>query len=287
MTESSVTTCYRHPDRRAGVACQRCDKMICPSCMVQAPVGFQCPGCVKESAARAPVYTSRSLAAWTPFVTYALIAVNLLVYVAELATLYKSSESLLFAYQGTVADAGVLFGPAVGAGEWYRLVTGGFLHAGVIHVGMNMFVLYRIGPQVERVLGHVRYIGLYFAALMAGALGVIIVSPRQPTLGASGAIFGLLGAAAAYQYTQHINIWRSGLGQLIGLNVLITLGFASFISVGGHLGGLIGGAVVGYVLFMLERRGQSAWQGMALSCGLAVVFGGAAILLAPTGLRLR
>jgi membrane associated rhomboid family serine protease len=278
--------CYRHPDRRAGVRCQRCERPICPSCMTQASVGFHCPECVHQGAKRAPTYTARTMPGFQPVVTYGLIAVNVAVFVAQLATI-RSGENPLWGVEGTVGAHGDLFGPAVGAGEWWRLVTSGFMHGGIPHVGMNMYVLYVIGPQLERLLGSLRFAGLYAAALLAGSLGVMILSPFQATLGASGAIFGLLGAAAAFQLANHINLWASGLGRLILLNLVITFSFSSFISVGGHLGGLIGGAVVGWVNFQLEQRQVPAVVGFAASIAAALVFGVVAFALAPTGYVVR
>jgi membrane associated rhomboid family serine protease len=146
---------------------------------------------------------------------------------------------------------------------------------------MNMYVLYMVGPLLERLFGPVRYAGLYLAALLAGSLGVMIVSPTDPTLGASGAIFGLIGAAAAFQLANRINIWQSGLGRLIIINLVITFGLGSFVSVGGHVGGLLGGAAVGYVLFELERRRVPAVAGLGVALAAAASFAVAAIALAP------
>ncbi len=255
--------------------------------MTAASVGFQCPECIHDSARAAPVYTAASMPLERPWVTYVLIAMNLVVFVAELVGTTQaggSSSDLLNGARGTIYEHGVLWGPLVGRGEWWRLITGGFLHAGLLHVGMNMFVLYRIGPQLEKMLGWARYLSLYVAALLAGSLGVMIVSPMTPTLGASGAIFGLLGAAAAYQVSHKINIMQSGLGALIMINVFITFVGSSFISVGGHLGGLVGGAAVGYLLFQLEEREQSQWLGVAMACGVGLACLVTAILIAPTAI---
>src|SRR5690349_10443991 len=162
MTTPPVVTCYRHPDRRAGVTCQRCDRPICPDCMTQGSVGFHCPECVKAAAKAAPSYTARSLPMAQPYVTYALMAINLAVFVIDLGTGATISNG-----QGDLWERGVLFAPAIVAGEWWRLVTSGFLHYGIIHLAMNMFVLWRIGPQIEKLLGHVQYLALYIAALVA------------------------------------------------------------------------------------------------------------------------
>jgi membrane associated rhomboid family serine protease len=278
---TQAPTCYRHPDRSAGVRCQRCERPICPSCMVQASVGFQCPECVKASAKSSPTMSARSLLESRPNATYVLIALNVVVFIAELATM-ASATDVLYGASGSVAEHLVLFAPSVGDGEWYRMITAGFLHAGLIHIGMNMFVLWRIGPQLERLLGWPRYVSLYLAALLAGSLGAMVVSPDVPTLGASGAIFGLLGAALAYQLSHRINVWQSGLGGLIVLNLVVTFALNSYISVGAHVGGLVGGALTGYLVFQLDQRRQSPWVGVAVSLALAAAFFAAGVVLAPS-----
>jgi membrane associated rhomboid family serine protease len=249
--------------------------------MSQASVGFHCPECVKEGARSAPVYTAGNLPGLKPIATYILIGLNLAVFVAQMATIQRG-DSIVWGASGSVVEKLILFGPDVHDGEWWRLVTGGFLHSGLIHIGMNMYVLYMIGPQLERLFGPVRYVGLYLASLLAGALGVMIVSPTSPTLGASGAIFGLIGAAAAFQLANRINIWQSGLGRLIIINLVITFGLGSFISVGGHVGGLIGGAAVGYLVFQLEQRRAPALAGLGVALAASAVFAAAAIMVAPT-----
>ena len=204
---TAIQTCYRHPDRRAGVTCQRCDRPICPECMTQASVGFHCPECSKRGKQR--VYTARTIMGGSrPIVTQALIGINVAVFVLGLGRgsgdLFSGSNSLINDYgllgsafirhtDGTIAPIGVA------QGEWYRLVTGGFLHAGLLHVGLNMFALWILGSQLEAAVGRLRFGVIYGAALLSGSLGVMILSPHEPTVGASGAIFGLLGLALAAQ----------------------------------------------------------------------------------------
>jgi membrane associated rhomboid family serine protease len=278
----AAATCYRHPDRRAGVRCQRCEKPICPSCMNQASVGFQCPDCVQQGARKAPVYSARTLPGDRPLATFVLIGLNVVAFVAQLATIGRN-QSIVWGMAGEVGVDGWLYGPAVGAGEWWRLLTSGFLHGGLLHIGMNMYVLYMIGPQIEKLLGSARFVALYVSALLAGSLGVMLLAPYDETLGASGAIFGLLGAAAAFQLANRINIWQSGLGSLILINVAITFFGSAFISVGGHLGGLVGGAAVGYALFLLDKRGAPALAGVAVATAAAAVFVVIALAVAPMG----
>jgi len=272
---SQVTTCYRHPDRRAGVSCQRCDRPICPTCMVQASVGFHCPECTKDAAKRSPIITTRSLDV-QPIVTQVLIGLNVLAFVflvAKGATIQGGGGTGELDYGLLGAGQLTRVSPVIGvaSGEWYRLITGAFLHAGIIHIGMNMLVLWLVGNQLERVLGHWRYLSLYVAAMLAGSFAVMLYNPDIITVGASGAIFGLFGAMFAYQRDRGINIMQSGLGGLIIINLLITFALPG-ISKAGHIGGLIGGAVVGYAMFEIDKRVRTQWAGVAVAVAFSVAF---------------
>jgi membrane associated rhomboid family serine protease len=277
---TELVTCYRHHDRRAGVSCQRCGRPICPSCMVQASVGFHCPECTKE--ARGQTKTARQLLNRAPYVTYTLIGMNVVFFVAALATSNDLSggRALWELPTGGLSDWGLLLGHSVlpfdtvngvANGEWWRIITGGFLHAGLLHIGMNMLVLYLLGSQLERAIGPVRFGCLYFASLIAGAFGVLLVDPTAPTVGASGAVFGIMGAAVIYQRSRGMDIWRSGLGTLIVLNLGLTF-LVPGISKGGHLGGLVGGALVGVLMFQLERVTKSVVPVVFATLGLAALF---------------
>jgi membrane associated rhomboid family serine protease len=167
----------------------------------------------------------------------------------------------LFAYPGV----------GVAEGEWWRLVTGGFLHAGILHLGMNMWVLWMLGNMLEPVLGRGRFAAVYVATLLAGSMGVMLVDPQSATVGASGAIFGLMGLAVTLQRSRGVDPWQSGLGGLILVNLLITFGVPS-ISVGGHVGGLVGGLVVGQVLATIEQRTDRAATAVAACFALSAVF---------------
>jgi len=246
---TETITCYRHPDRRAGVKCQRCERWICPSCMHQASVGFHCPECL--AARPQKVYRAAQLRAFTPYVTYALIALNAMVFFVG------------FGENGSATVDGQLLGVetnqlgnivgGVAHGEWYRLITSGFLHVNLVHIGMNMLFLFLLGPLLERELGRINFILLYFAALLAGSLGVMLLDPFVPTVGASGALYGLLGGAVALQLSKGINPWSSGIGGLILINLLITFAIPG-ISIGGHLGGLVGGLLAGFGITWIDER---------------------------------
>jgi membrane associated rhomboid family serine protease len=266
-------TCYRHPDRRASVSCQRCNRPICTDCMIEAPVGFHCPEDAKQGGQK--VYTSQSLfrgGARQSIVTMAIIAVNVLVFLVGLG---QPGGGLGRAVNQLTVDGG-LFAPIMAEeGEWYRLVTSGFLHAGLFHLGVNMFSLYNIGPLLERLLGRVDFALAYLFALLSGSLGALVLDPNQLTVGASGAIFGLMGVVVVAQRSQGIGLFDTGLGSILILNFLITFTLSNYISVGGHVGGFLGGLVAGWVLIELPKRSRALPKfvpsAAVVALGLAVV----------------
>ena len=273
MDPITAVACYRHPDRVAGVACQRCGRPICPQCMVQAPVGFQCPACTRARPERV-IAARQVFAGPQPAVTKALIGVNVAAFL--LMTALGGSAA---APQGPVYERGVTWGPLVADGEWWRVVTGGFLHAGLLHLFMNMFLLWLLGRELEPAVGGARFALLYAVSLLGGSLGVLVLSPDSPTLGASGAIFGLMGALVVLQLRAHVNPWNTGIGGLVALNVLITF-LIPGISIGGHLGGLVAGAAAGAVVQPLRWPQTTAALRNALLVLTAVGLAGAAVLAA-------
>jgi membrane associated rhomboid family serine protease len=249
---TAVQTCYRHPDRRAGVICQRCDRPICPDCMRQASVGFHCPECTKKSGQK--VLKAAQLRT-RPVVTQALIALNLAVFVAGMGSGLETKDRVIID-GGLVGEAlspytGALVG--VAHGQWWRILSSGFLHANAIHIGFNMFVLYQLGQLLEPALGRLRFGLVYFVAMICGAFGVLLLDPNGFTVGASGAVFGLMGAAVAAFRARGIGAFDTGLGGAIAFNLLITFTIPG-ISIGGHVGGLIGGYLAGWILVDLGPR---------------------------------
>ncbi|HEV2752356.1 MAG TPA: rhomboid family intramembrane serine protease, partial [Solirubrobacteraceae bacterium] len=211
-TDATATTCYRHRDRETGVSCSSCGRPICTECMTSTPVGMRCPECSKQSTkVRNLASTSRS-----PDVTRVLIVVNVVVFLALLLT----GPGLRVG--GPLIAAGALNGFSVADGEWWRIVTGGFLHASILHILFNMYFLYILGTIMEPGIGKVRFAVIYGVSLLGGSLGAILVSPEANTVGASGAVFGLLGAAIIGMRAQGINPMQSGLGLTLLLNLGIT-----------------------------------------------------------------
>ena len=237
----SVETCYRHSDRETGVRCARCGRPICAECMVSTPVGVRCPECGGRSSVRRPGF----LMGREPYVTYGLIAVNVALFPLTNAV----SGGFGFG-GGGLKPLGVemaLYGPAVARGEDYRLITAAFVHYGLLHLAFNMYALYLIGGVFERYAGPVRFAAVYFVSALAGSFGALLVTPHSPTVGASGAIFGLMGALFVFERQRGMSLLGGSIGGLIVINLLITFGIPG-ISVGGHIGGLIGGGLVGFAL---------------------------------------
>ena len=272
----TITTCYRHPDRETGVRCQRCERPICPACMIPAAVGFQCVECVRRAPSR--VVSARALLrGGTPYVTYALLGLNVAVFLAGIVlaqVLGGGGGGRGRAAGGgfSLLSLGALYGPAVAAGQWWRIFTAGFLHANLIHLAFNMAALFVLGQIVEVALGRLAYVVLYATALVAGSLGALLLSPDAPTVGASGAIFGLMGAIVVGQRSGRIG---GGVGNMmvwLVLNLVITA-LVPGISIGGHLGGLAGGVACGVLLFGL--RGWRINRGLALA--VSVLLGVACI----------
>lgn len=240
--------------------------------MVQAAVGFHCPDCVAQyerSVPKVRLHSQRK-----PVATMTLIGLNVAVFLLGVAT---SVEDALGQYNPLAEDWGLIGNVAVApdlgvaGGEVWRVVSAAFLHAGPFHLLMNMAALWLLGSQLERAMGPARYVALYITALFAGAFGVLLVDPTALTVGASGAVFGLMGAAFALQKRRGIDPWASGVGGLIIVNLLFTF-FYPGISVGGHVGGLLGGALAGYVVFMLEDKSPSAAPALGACAALSAVF---------------
>jgi len=266
-------TCYRHPDRETRVSCSSCGRPICPDCMTPTPVGMRCPECASQRTrvVRNPTGTPSGFDAFPA--TYVLIAINVVVFLVEIA----QGAGGLFNEQGSQFVANFsLYGPAVTEGELYRLVTSGFLHANVMHIGFNMLILFFLGRLLEPALGTPRFLALYFASLLAGSLGALAFEPNSLTLGASGAIFGLASATFIIARGRGLDALASQVGFLILINLFFSFASAR-ISIGAHVGGLIGGAlcalaiVAGEKGFFGRNRLPLEFAAMALVAAVSVV----------------
>lgn len=235
--------------------------------MVQASVGFQCPQCAgarttKVVSGPAAFGTASDLVA-----TKVIIGINVVLYAVMVATGGSLSHP-----SGPLATWGVTHGPSVAYGDWYRLVSGGFLHASPLHLGMNMFLLWLLGQALEPSLGRSQFVGVYLVSLLGGSLGVMLLDPASPTVGASGAVFGLMAALMVLQMRSGQNPWRSGIGTLIVLNLVITF-MVPNISIGGHLGGLVAGAAAAWGLSVTARRDQQGTPRVPIAARLVGLAG--------------
>lgn len=253
--------------------------------MHQASVGFQCPECSRSGAQR--VYTGTSaFAPSRPAVTLALIAVNVAVFLLGIATggadAIQGSIDTLQRRGGLIAQLFVRGDFAarnpvpgfeeigVASGEWYRIITSGFLHYGILHIALNMWALYLFGRVLEGAAGRWKFGAVYAVSLVAGSMGAMILSPDSLTAGASGAIYGLMGALIVLHRARGIPLRDTGLITILVLNLVLSFSIAG-ISIGGHLGGLVGGAVAGYVVYDLADRYPNAKALPAVLCGLLFI----------------
>ena len=294
---TGVPTCYRHPGRETWIRCQRCDKPICPDCMRDAAVGFQCPDCIKEankgSRQNRALYGGQR-SADPRLTTYVLIAINAVVWLAIAATggrLSRVVDLLALAPTGRCGSASTpsQYYPSIreaatcdlvprgdGAwhagfadGAWWQLVTTAFTHVEIWHVAMNMFALFIFGPTLEGIIGRTRFLAVYLLGALGSSTMVLwLSSPTSSTVGASGALFGLLGALLVTAAKARLN--SQWLVQNLVLGVVITVVGWRLISWQGHLGGFLGGAAAAAIIAYAPRSHRTVvqWCGLGL---LAVV----------------
>ncbi|GAA3083331.1 rhomboid family intramembrane serine protease [Streptomyces rectiviolaceus] len=266
--------CYRHPDRQTGISCARCERPICPECMISASVGFQCPECVREGsgtghapAANQPrTIAGGSIAADPRLITKILIAINVLVFIAistndRLAgDLFLIGEWPPYPFEPTegVAD-----------GQWYRLVTSMFAHQEIWHIAFNMLGLWWLGGPLEAALGRARYLALYLLSGLAGsALTYVLVDASDASLGASGAVFGLLGATAVLM--RRLNYDMRPVIALLALNMLFTFTMDG-IAWQAHVAGLVAGVAIAYGMVHAPRERRTLMQWGTCAVVLIVV----------------
>ncbi|MFI1969960.1 rhomboid family intramembrane serine protease [Streptomyces cinnamoneus] len=281
MNDQAVC-CYRHPDRETGIRCVRCERPICPECMVSASVGFQCPECVAGASgtghaprAAAPRTVAGSVHTDDPrLVTKVLLGINVAVWIAVLAAGDGLVDALELFGRASLSDFGPLEG--VAEGQWYRLLTATFLHQTPMHIAFNMLSLWWLGPPLEAALGRARFLTLYLLSGLGGsALTYLVAAPNQPSLGASGAIFGLLGATAVLM--RRLKYDMRPVIALLVLNLIFTFTWAN-IAWEAHVGGLVVGTAVAYGMVHAPRDKRALVQ--RLTCAAALV-----VIVAAVGVR--
>ena len=289
--QAPAPQCYRHPGQVTYINCQRCGRPICPACMISAAVGFQCPECVSAGARQTrqnqgPYGGERSKN--PALTTIVLIGINAAVWLLLTVTggqagwwvwrlaLNPTGSCVVVTdpnqfYPGAgfvdcmaISSPAATWMPGVADGAYWQLLTSAFTHLEIMHLGLNMLALWFLGPQLERVVGRVRFLALYLLSALTGSAAVLwLSSPGSSTLGASGAVFGLLGALLVLAYkvkgnVQSILLW-------LGINVAYTFFGPGSISWQGHLGGLIGGAVIAAIIVCAPRQNRTRiqWTGIA------------------------
>jgi membrane associated rhomboid family serine protease len=296
--EPAPRYCYRHPDRETGLSCSECGRPICYECMTPAPVGLRCPehsgkpqGIQKVTVAAERAVTGVG-SRRGDLITLILIGINVLVYLIEVGkgtvdgasdTLFRNGalvgngliqNGLLYGLpKHAVYPGAVMIG--VSHGDWWRLITSAFLHESIIHLGLNMLGLYFGGRILEPVIGRWRFVLVYFVSAVAGSAGALLLTPNAPTIGASGAIFGVFGALLVLERQGTI---ATG-GQVLVL-IVINLVFSfsvSGISVGGHIGGLVAGIVLMLAFVHFRRSWQASVATAALVASVAVIVAYASI----------
>lgn len=258
------THCYRHPDRETGISCVRCERPICTECMVPASVGFQCPECVKggggtgrpAAASRPRTIAGGAVAGDRRLVTKIIIGLNVAVWIAVLIMGDRLVEDLAL-FGRAVTEP---FGPVEGVaeGQWYRLLSSVFLHQQFWHIGMNMLALWFMGPPLEAALGRLRFTLLYLLSGLGGsALTYLIASPAQPSLGASGAIFGLFGAMAVLM--RRLRYDMRPILVLLAINLVFTFTWSG-IAWQAHVGGLVAGLLIAFGMVHAPRARRALVQ---------------------------
>lgn len=259
-----MAVCYRHPDRATGITCNRCSAFICPECMVNAPVGFQCPSCAAISNPRATRAREvrqgwlRNMPRVSREIFLACVGVYLITRIFGLTDDYEYRFSM---WPQAVAD-----------GQWYRLITAAFLHGSILHILFNMYALYILGPNLERMLGSRKFFYIYFLSALGGStLGLWFSDPNSISVGASGAIFGLLTATIVIGRSLNADVQ-----QLVVLLVInAVLSFSGGIDWRAHLGGALTGALVAAIYV----RDPSLSNSRAHQLGTVAVFLGLLALI--------
>ncbi len=263
--------CYRHPDRQSFVLCQRCLRTICPQCQTPAAVGVVCPECMKKQRdeqtpaqrkadrrwARSPFAAPVAVSAQRPIATYTLIIITVAVFALQQ---FVPGFDRMFSFNSAYVIPSLAFEP-------WRLITGAFLHSSFWHIGLNMLALWMLGRSLEPLLGHGRFVTLYLLSALGGSIGVSLLAPGIWVVGASGAVFGLLGAILVIG--RHIGANITGILIVLAINLAIGFLPGSSIAWQAHLGGLVTGALIGLIFARTRTRAARSLQ-IALLVGLGV-----------------
>lgn len=273
--EADVVHCYRHPDRETLVRCSNCDRPICPSCMTPAAVGIRCPECTGRGGTTRVRHIGRPQTD-TAVVSIALVVINCVVFAGEMLQGVGVSG---ISGSRIIADGAVYAAP-VADGELWRLVTAGFIHASLFHILFNMWALWVLGGALESWIGPRRMLIIFGASVLWGSAGAILLSPGSQTVGASGGVFGLMGALLVMSRQRGMEFMSSGLGVVLLLNLGITFTIPG-ISVGGHLGGLAGGVAAALVLSGFGRGhiAYGRWTPPVVVGSAAVIAGAVAVAI--------
>ncbi|MFJ3667924.1 rhomboid family intramembrane serine protease [Streptomyces sp. NPDC090106] len=262
--QQGLPGCYRHPERETGIRCTRCERPICPECMISASVGFQCPDCVRGGSGTGHAPTAnqpRTLAGGTiagdpHLVTKVIIGICFAMFLAQQAIGDAFTDRLDLIGQAYVPALGSVEG--VAEGQWYRLLTSVFLHLDYFHILSNMLSLWFVGRYVEEAFGRIRYTALFVLSGLAGsALSYMVDAPNQPSLGASGAILGVFGALAVLIRRQRYDM-RPVIAMLV-IMLIVTFGWSN-VSWTAHVGGLVGGALIGVAMVHAPRERRALVQ---------------------------
>ncbi len=267
----TLTHCYRHPDREAGRRCTRCGKSACSDCLIQAAVGSHCLDCAKAAQPDVKTRIKYANARQPTLVTKVIIGINLAVFIW--IAINDASSLGNGGVTQQQADLALNRGYMNLYGEYYRLVTSGFLHFGVLHLGLNMWLLYLLGQMLEPALGRVKFSLLYTAGLLGGSAGALLLmslTNNSATGGASGAVFGLMAAATISLHRQGINILQTGIGRTLLINLAFTF-LVPGISIGGHLGGIVAGTICGAVMLAPKWKPVPKWATYATPIAVSAI----------------
>ena len=269
----TITHCYRHADRETGRRCTRCGKPACSDCLVQAQVGSHCLDCAKTAQPDLKTRVKFASARQPILMTYVLMAINVAVFLYTSAT-NSSTIGGGIGGSGQVSqqqfDLGLNRDILHQTHHWYTLVSSGFLHFGILHIALNMYLLYLLGQILERSLGRTKFALLYMVALLGGSAGILVLNQHAIAGGASGAVFGLMAAAALSMHRQGINILQTGVGRTLALNLVLTFVIGN-IAIGGHIGGIVAGSLCSLAMMAPKWKPVATWITYAAPVAVGII----------------